>query len=236
MHHFDHDPDDDEGSGGHAGQQWAERMFGEYGWDSFEERFGDCSMSTGLFSDAVDDLRAALRSESVHADTDREITELTRMYRKSWARFVDPALSLGGSEGGANSVVVLYECSDHVVALHRTSRDWAVFVGLRRIYDLQAQLVWMYDSVGSDEDDEENEAEAELSPESTSHIADLSEEDLELRELREEDEAPGVDGTSTTSKFGDPPAGGRPDPARPCDLHGLVECGRCWHDTPRTGR
>lgn len=101
-------------------------VLGVAGWDSITRvaRLVDCEGRPQYFLEAAFELRDALNIDQVQAGTGREIIALTKMDRRRWARYVDPAKS--GIDGNRRPVIALWECEEHELWLRHTGKSWVV--------------------------------------------------------------------------------------------------------------
>lgn len=162
-----------------AGHAFVRNLLAGSGWDEFTSRrarVDDCEGHLEDFMEAVLDLKAKLERHECFADTEASIFGLTRMFTQPWARFVDPALSMAQTSPQHGSLVVLWECPEHILGLHKREKTrWRLVSGVDEILDLREFL---------DIDDEELIDATEVE-----HVAQiptteyLSPTDMEYRKL-----------------------------------------------------
>jgi hypothetical protein len=132
---------------------------------------------------AVRRLKERLEADNgLVADTDQQIVALARDADRPWARYVDPALSRAKLLPTNGSLIVLWECADHVIGLHdRGGKKWKVIADQDEIEYLRD---YYEDEYFDDDDllDYEDDTDEE-SNELPDLSVDLTEEDRERRRL-----------------------------------------------------
>jgi len=123
-----------------------ESVLGEYGWDSLrawrnDHGAFDCDVDPRAFYVAAEQLKADLEAGRCFADTDADIIALTKALRSPWWRFVDPRLSRARTSPTSRSVVVLWECGYHMIALKdKGDGTWLDRSGTQDVVDLLDQM------------------------------------------------------------------------------------------------
>ncbi len=119
-----------------------ENALGQYGWDPVKGARNDigtfdCDLDIRAFYAAAEELKDDLESGRYLADTEADIVALTTVFESHWWRFVDPRLSQARISPVSRSVVVLWECGVHMVALSdRGNGTWLARSGVANVLDL----------------------------------------------------------------------------------------------------
>lgn len=166
-------------------QDFVSSLLGDSGWDILEGSGSAlCSGELSDFKAAINSLRYQLETERLRANTDAQIAALARMNSERWARYVDPDLSRGVSSKRLRSLVVLYECGEHICTLTQADQTgyWEAFMGPEAMYALRISphLLLPTDDPASPEVTEPDVFDAPL----PSLADDLTPEDEEYRDLR----------------------------------------------------
>lgn len=127
-------------------RRFVENLLGEFGWDSVraprnDHGTFDCDLDTESFYAVAVQLKADLEAGRHFADTDQDIVALTKVIKSPWWRFVDPRLSRARTSPTSRSVVVLWECGVHMVALSdKGDGTWQARSGIKDVVDLLDQM------------------------------------------------------------------------------------------------
>ena len=86
------------------------------------------------FNNGVNSLLRELRSGDLQVFSNQDLVSLSKMYKRSWSRFVDPRYSHPANSGNS-ARIVLWECDQHYVTLFSVKGKWDVSYRARLVED-----------------------------------------------------------------------------------------------------